>query len=98
LGLKPGADYLSHIRPRVYRAVFVLDLLPPATDYARTEDRAAQIEIHRLLTEVYSELGYRPQAVPLLPPEERVDFVLAALNEPIYQAQPAPRPPSEAAP
>ncbi|MBN9345816.1 MAG: ATP-binding protein [Devosia sp.] len=98
LGLEPDADYLSLIRPGVYRSVFVLDLLPLATDYARTEDRAAQIEIHRLLTEVYTELGYRPRAVPPLPPENRVDFILAALNEPIHQAQTAPRPPSAVAP
>lgn len=98
LGLEPDADYLSLIRPRVYRAVFVLDLLPLAPDYARTEDRAAQIEIHRLLTEVYTELNYRTQAVPPLPPEDRVNFILAALNEPIYQAQAAPRPPSAFAP
>jgi predicted ATPase len=80
-GLAPDADYLSLVQPGLYRAVFVLDLLPLAADYARTEDRAAQIEIHRLLTEVYSELGYYPQAVPPLPPQERVDFVLAALQE-----------------
>ena len=98
LGLTPDAEYLALIRPRVYRAVFVLDLLPLAADYARTEDRAAQIEIHRLLTEVYTELGYRPHAVPALPPEDRVDFILAALNEPIYPAQASPRPPSAMAP
>lgn len=98
LGLKPDADYLSLIRPRVYRAVFVLDLLPLAVDYARTEDRAAQVEIHRLLTEVYTELGYRPRAVPPLPPEDRVNFILAAVNEPNHEIQAAPRPPSAAAP
>lgn len=98
LGLKPDLHYLSLIRPHLYRAIFVLDLLPLAADYARTEDRAAQIEIHRLLTEVYMELGYRPRAVPPLPPEDRVDFILTALNEPIHEAQASPRPPSEAAP
>ena len=98
LGLAPDARYLSFLRPRVYRAVFVLDLLPLAADYARTEDRAAQIEIHRLLTEVYTELGYRPRAVPPLRPADRVDFILAALNEPIHPAQTAPRPPSAMAP
>ena len=82
LGLRPDADYLSMLRPGVYRAVFVLDLLPLAKDYARTEDSAAQTEIHRLLTEVYTELGYRPIAVPALPPQERVDFILAALVDP----------------
>jgi predicted ATPase len=87
LGLETGADYLALIRPGVYRAVFVLDLLPLAADYARVEDRAAQVEIHRLLTEVYTELGYRPRAVPPLPPEDRVDYILAALDVPARQAQ-----------
>ena len=90
LGLEPDTEYRSMLRPGVYRAVFVLDLLPLAADYARTEDQAAQIEIHRLLTEVYAELGYRPCPVPPLPPEERVDFILAALDE--SGSQPAPRP------
>jgi predicted ATPase len=98
LGLEADGDYLARIRPGVYRAVFVLDLLPLAADYARTEDRAAQIKIHRLLTEVYAELGYRPRAVPALPPEDRVDFILAALGEPIHETQTAPRPPSAATP
>lgn len=98
LGLEPDAEYLTLLRPGVYRAVFVLDLLPLAADYARTEDRAAQIEIHRLLAEVYTELGYRPQAVPPLPPEDRVDFILAALNGPSDQVQTALGPPSAAAP
>jgi predicted ATPase len=57
-------------------------LLPLAADYARTEDRAAQIEIHRLLTEVYSELDYQPMAVPPLPPEARVDYILAEVEGP----------------
>lgn len=81
LGLPSDAAYLSLLRPRVYRAVLILDLLPLAKDYARTEDNAAQIEIHRQLKEVYTELGYRPLAVPALPPDERVDFMLTALGE-----------------
>jgi predicted ATPase len=65
LGLGPDAEYLATLRPNVYRAIFVLDLLPLAADYARTEDRAAQHKLHRLLTQVYTELGYRPRAVQL---------------------------------
>lgn len=98
LDLAPDAEYLSLLQPDVYRAVFVLDLLPLAADYARTEDRAAQIEIHGLLTDVYVELGYRPCAVPPLPAEERVDFILAALSEPALRPQPALRPPKAFAP
>jgi predicted ATPase len=92
LGLKPDDDCLSLVRPHVYRAVFVLDLLPLAPDYARIEDRTEQTEIHRLLTRVYSELGYQPLAVPALPPDQRVDFILATLEEPRHEAQPRPEP------
>jgi predicted ATPase len=92
LGLTPPADYVSILRPGVYRAVFVLDLLPLAKDYARTEDGAAQMAIHRLLTEVYTELGYRPIAVPALPPEDRAEFILAALVD--FGLRPGARLPS----
>jgi predicted ATPase len=91
LGLTPDDGYLSLIRPRRYRAVFVLDLLPLAADYARTEDQTAQVQIHRLLTEVYAELGYLPLAVPALPPDQRVDFILGALNGTSRKAQPGAR-------
>ncbi len=79
LGLTVAPEYLSAIHPGVYRAVFVMDLLPLKADYARSEDQVAQKEIHRLLVEVYLELGYQPVAVPPLAPEARVDFILAAL-------------------
>jgi predicted ATPase len=83
LNLEPDPRYVALLQPGRYRRVFVLDLLPLAADYARTEDRPAQIEIHRLLTEVYSELDYQPIAVPPLPPEARVDYILAELEGPI---------------
>jgi predicted ATPase len=89
LGLTPDPDYLALIRPRVYRAVFVLDLLPLVADYARTEDSLAQTEIHRLLAAVYTELGYHPIAVPPLPPQDRVDFILAAIGATLPAAGPA---------
>ncbi|MEO6394788.1 MAG: ATP-binding protein [Devosia sp.] len=79
LGLEPDPDYLSVLRDRVYAGIFLLDLLPLAPDYARTEDSAAQIVIHSGLEAVYRELGYRPIAVPAVSPEARVDFILANL-------------------
>ena len=45
-------------------------------DYARTEDAAAQQKIHALLIEVYKSLGFPIIPVPVLKPEERVDFIL----------------------
>jgi predicted ATPase len=48
-------------------------------DYARTEDKEAQKKIHALLVEVYESLGFPIVQVPVLPPEERIDFILKNL-------------------
>lgn len=62
-----------------YKKVFILDCLPLVKDYARTEDSMAQEKIHALLVEVYKSLGFPIVQVPVLPPEERVDFILKNL-------------------
>ena len=62
-----------------YRKVFLLDLLPLAPDYARTEDTTAQRRIHDLIREVYESLPVPLEEVPVLPPETRADFVLERL-------------------
>ena len=62
-----------------YKKVFVLDILPLVQDYARREDEAAQKKIHQLLIEVYESLGLPVVHVPVLPQEERVQFILAHL-------------------
>ncbi len=67
------------LREVSYKKVFILDPLPLAPDYARTEDEAAQKKIHALLTEVYESLPFPVIHVPVLPPEERVDYVLKNL-------------------
>ena len=59
-----------------YKKIFILDCLPLVPDYARTEDQAAQKKIHELLTAVYESLPFPVVHVPILPPEERVDFIL----------------------
>lgn len=62
-----------------YKKVFVLDSLPIKKDYARTEDSTAQERIHDLLIEVYESLNLPVIRVPVLSPEERVDFILKNL-------------------
>lgn len=62
-----------------YKKVFILDPLPLVNDYARTEDRADQERIQELLVEVYGSLPFPVVSVPVLPPEERVDFILQHL-------------------
>jgi predicted ATPase len=62
-----------------YKKVFILDPLPLVKDYARTEDKAAQKKIHELLIDVYQSLPFPIIYVPVLQPEERVDFILKNL-------------------
>lgn len=62
-----------------YKKVFILDCLPLVSDYARSEDEAAQKKIHNLLIEVYESLPFPIVRVPTLAPEERVDFILENL-------------------
>ena len=59
-----------------YKKVFILECLPFVQDYARREDELAQKKIHELLIKVYSDLHFPITHVPVLPPEERVDYLL----------------------
>lgn len=76
LGIAPDPALQDAIAQARYATVFVLDLLPLASDYARTEDAAAQQRIHELIMQVYRELPFPVVRVPALPPAERVDFIL----------------------
>jgi len=79
LELPPDPMLLEALPSVRYRKVFLLDLLPLVRDYARTEDSAAQRQIHALLREAYEELGHVVEAVPPLGPDDRVDYILARL-------------------
>ena len=79
LGLEPDPELLAAIERVSYRKTFLLDLLPLAPDYARTEDAAAQRRIHALLAEVYRALPFPVVEVPVLPAEERADFIVARM-------------------
>ena len=79
LGLEPDARLLDALTHVSYRRVFILDLLPLAPDYARTEDVAAQRRIHALITEVYQELPISVVTVPVLSPADRVAYILERL-------------------
>lgn len=62
-----------------YKKIFILDFLPLVNDYARREDEEAQKKIHALITEVYESLPFPVVHVPILPPEERANFILKNL-------------------
>jgi predicted ATPase len=59
-----------------YKKIFILESLPVVNDYARREDEADQKKIADLITKVYESLPFPVIHVPVIPPEERVDFIL----------------------
>lgn len=76
----PVDERLTNVLKGVaYKKVFILDFLPLVNDYARLEDGEAQQKIHSLITAVYESLPFPVVHVPVLPPEERVDFILKNL-------------------
>ncbi len=64
------------IRKVNYKKIFVLDKLPLVNDYARLESKNDQNQIHNLITEVYESLPFPVIHLPVLPPIDRVDFIL----------------------
>jgi predicted ATPase len=79
LGLEFDEILLNAMATVSYKKVFILDRLPLVKDYARIEDEAAQIKIHELIIGVYMSLGIPVVFVPVISPEERVDFILKNL-------------------
>ena len=79
LNLEPDKRLLDALKKVSYKKIFILDLLPLVNDYARLEDQAEQKKIHDLITEVYESLHFPIVQVPLLPQEERADFILKNL-------------------
>jgi predicted ATPase len=72
------ADCFHHC----YASVFLLDRLPFVRKKALgPEDDASATYIDEWLARDYSTLGYRVVRVPVLPPEERVAFILERLTE-----------------
>ncbi|MDZ4809960.1 MAG: ATP-binding protein [Bacteroidota bacterium] len=79
LNLPQDEKLLEALSTIYYKKIFILDCLPLVQDYARTEDEIAQKKIHAILTEVYESLPFPVIHVPILPSEERVDFILKNL-------------------
>jgi predicted ATPase len=66
-----------------YAAVFLFDRLPIVQDGVRVEDAQQADEIDRMLMQDYTALGYAPVRVPVIPVEERTDFILGTLGLPL---------------
>jgi predicted ATPase len=76
LNLTVDEKLMKALQTVSYKKVFILDFLPLKNDYARHENAEAQKKIHELITEVYESLPFPVVHVPVLPAEERVDFIL----------------------
>tara|TARA_R110000868_G_scaffold83058_5_gene234711 strand:+ start:13775 stop:14320 length:546 start_codon:yes stop_codon:yes gene_type:complete len=79
LGLDYDEKLLNAVKSASYKTIFILDRLPFIKDYARTEDETDQIKIHQLIIKVYTSLGFPIVFVPVLPPMERVEFILKSI-------------------
>jgi predicted ATPase len=80
-GLNPN-EILEDCFNHRYASVFILDLLPFQLDDQRIEEMAAIVSfLDEWHSQDYSALGYRAVRVPVLPPEDRLAFVLERLSE-----------------
>lgn len=77
LGNVPVSEIVDRVAPGRYDKVFVLDRLPEyKNDSERKESAEEAALIHTRIVDCYVELGYEPIVVPVLPPEDRVRFIL----------------------
>ena len=81
LGLKYDDLLIEQCNKYCYSKVFILDRLPLINDYARLEDEEEQIRIHNLIIKIYKSFPCPIVSVPVLNPEERVDFIINSINQ-----------------
>ena len=79
-GLNPNEFLLDCFHHR-YASVFILDQLPVQLNGFRFEDVVNTVFFNELHTQDYNALGYSIIRVPVLPPEERLAFVLEKISE-----------------
>ena len=79
LGLDYDDRLVEQCNKYCYSKVFILDRLPLINDYARLEDEQEQIRIHELIIKVYESYPCPIVHVPVLDPQERIEFILKNL-------------------
>lgn len=67
-----------------YASVFVLDRLPYELDGVRNSDDPAAEYLDIWIERDYTSIGYAVIRVPVLPPQERLEFILERLPEQIH--------------
>lgn len=79
-GLNPN-EFLQECFCNRYASVFFLDRLPYQLDGLRYQDDALPRFLEEWQIRDYLALGYRITRVPVMPPEERLAFILGVLSE-----------------
>jgi predicted ATPase len=79
-GLNPN-EILADCFHHRYASVFLLDRFPVEQDGFRYHDDVTADLIAEWITRDYSALGYSVVRVPVLSPQERLEFVLERLSE-----------------
>jgi predicted ATPase len=78
-GLNPN-EILSDCFQHRYSSVFLLNRLPYWQDGVRTAEDAIAADFELEMLRDYSALGYDVVRVPVLPPEERLTFILESFS------------------
>ncbi|MBI4140585.1 ATP-binding protein [Candidatus Woesearchaeota archaeon] len=73
-------ELAKYVASAKYSAVFLLDRLPYKQDAERVEDDATAEKIHGLIETAYRECGHNIIRVPVLPVEQRVEFIINILE------------------
>ena len=78
-GVTPPTSITDNAKNR-YEKIFVLDPLELyEKDNVRFEDKEEAQKSHLNIIEAYKNFGYEPIFVPVMPPEDRVEFILNRL-------------------
>lgn len=77
-------EYLLEVyRQSDYRKIFLFDVLPLKSNHVRIEKKKDLSILDILHEEAYQELGLSYQRVPIMKIEDRADFIINNLQEPI---------------
>jgi predicted ATPase len=79
-GLDPN-DLLAECFHHRYASVFLLDRLDLQLDGVRVPDDTYTVLLDEWLYRDYTALGYHVIRVPVLPPQERLEFILEKVSE-----------------
>ena len=70
------SSIIKMTKKNIYKKMFLFERLPYNKDYARTEDESMLQKLEDLLEEAYIKYGTPVIRVPVLPMEERLEFIL----------------------